>query len=291
MVPTDRQDSAEQGSAEAMQSAVPFHLERASALAQRFARMLQRDARVLAVFLEGSLAQGTADEYSDIDCVVVTEHREPVASLCRGYLVQCGLVSWRRSHGPANAFSAITAEWLRCDVTLLTPQEVRSRSRGSLHVLWDRARIAESLAADAAADAGSTVVDAEQLIDDFLRGLGLLPVLIGRGEYRLGASGAERLRALLATLLLEIDAAPGRGAALRLDPFLSSGSRSVLDTIPIAAPARESVIVAHLACARAFLPRARSLAAERGIAWPERFEAATLQVLRDELDIDLPASA
>ncbi|MGH8261696.1 MAG: nucleotidyltransferase domain-containing protein, partial [Steroidobacteraceae bacterium] len=252
---------------------------------------LQRDARVLAVFLDGSLADGTADDYSDIDWVVVTEHREPVASLCQGYLAQCAeLVSWQRAHGPRFAFNGITADWIRCDVALLTPQEIRTRARASLHVLWDRARVAETLSTVAGTDHG-VGAELEPLIDRFLRGLGLLPVIVGRGEYRLGVSSAERLRGLLAELLLEVDAAPDRGAALRLDPFLTDESRKVLDAIPIAAPARESVIVAHLACARSFLPRARALAEARRIAWPSRFEAATIRVLREELGIDLPASA
>lgn len=261
------------------------HLERAAALAQRLARMLQRDARVLAVFLEGSLAAGTSDPYSDIDWVIVTEHREPVASLCHGYLAQCAeLVYWRRSDGPFLAYSGITAEWLRCDIALLTPQEAKGRSRDSLHVLWDRARVAETLAG--APDADGAHADVERLIDEFLRGLGLLPVLVGRGEYRLGVASAERLRGHLTALLLEMDAVPGRGSALRLDPFLSAESRGVLDAIPSAAATRASMIEAHIACARAFLPRARTLADERGLAWPGGFEAATLRVLRDELGVD-----
>lgn len=263
------------------------HIERAAALAQRLARMLQRDARVLAVFLEGSLADGSADAYSDIDWVVVTEHREPVASLCQGHLGQCAeLVYWRRSEGPSFAFRGITADWLRCDVTLLTPQEIRQRNRRSLHVLWDRARVAETLSAGSG-DPEQATRDLERLIDDFLRDLGLLPVLIGRGEYRLGVAAAGRLRAHLTALLLETDGAPGRGAALRLDPFLSEESRSVLDAVPAAEPSRESVIEAHIACARAFLPRAQALGEALGLAWPERFEAVTLQALREELGIEL----
>lgn len=287
MPPNDLEASAAPGPGAADSPAARDHLERATTLAQRLARMLQRDARVLAVFLEGSLAEGTADAYSDIDCVIVTEHRDPVAALCQGYLAQCaGVVYWRRAPGPELRFSGITADWMRCDVALLTPQEVRARSRTRLRVLWDRGRIAETLAAEPGPDRGSA--DVLRLIDDFLHGLGLLPPIVGRREYRLGVSNAEALRGYLALLLQEIDDAPGRGAELRLDSFLSDESRSVLDSIPIAAPARESVIVAHMTSARAFLPRARALAAQRGLAWPERFEAVTLQVLHAELGIDLP---
>ena len=48
------------------------------------------------------------------------------------------------------------------------------------------------------------------------------------------------------------------------------------------------MISAHLAYAKAYLPRARLRAARLEMAWPERFEAATWERLDEALSIPLP---
>ncbi len=255
-------------------------------LAQRLGRMLQRDARVLAVFLGGSLAAGDADAWSDIDLLLATEHRDSVAALCQGYLQQCAeLLYFRRVPGPVCLYHGITAEGDRCDLYLLLPSQIKTLSRASLRVIWDRARITESLAGRAA---GGDPVDLSALAGEFLRVLGLLPALVGRREYLLGVSGAQQLRGYLTTLLLERDGIAGRGSTLRLNPYLSAASRRVLDDIPIPEPTEQSIAEAYAACTREFLPSARALAADRGVPWPDRFAAVTLERLATELGLELP---
>jgi hypothetical protein len=55
---------------------------------------------------------------------------------------------------------------------------------------------------------------------EFLRILGLLPVVLGREEYVVGASGAGLARTLLIQLMVEEVAAPGPGGALHLRGLL-----------------------------------------------------------------------
>ncbi|HTV50245.1 MAG TPA: nucleotidyltransferase domain-containing protein [Steroidobacteraceae bacterium] len=256
-------------------------------LAERLGRLLKRDARVLALFVEGSLARADADAYSDLDLLLVAqeEHHGLLADLCRGYLQQCApLVYWRtvadrHVHG-------ITADGLRCDFCLTTPAAARGRRREGIAVIWDRARIGETLGSALSPDTQHPA-RVSSIIDEFLRTLGLLPVVLGRAEYLAGVRHTERLRSLLLELLLEADGAGSRASALRLNACLSEASRQCLAALPVPSAERESIILAHRACAAAFLPRARALAHDAEVAWPEEFVAATARWW-GELGLDWP---
>jgi hypothetical protein len=54
---------------------------------------------------------------------------------------------------------------------------------------------------------------------------------------------------------------------------------------------RQSIVEAHVACAAAFLPRARKLAERWNIEWPQAFEDATWKHLEREVGLKRPANA
>jgi hypothetical protein len=124
------------------------------------------------------------------------------------------------------------------------------------------------------------------LVEDFLRVLGLLTVVVNRGEYLVGVDGAMLLRRYLIDLMLA-ESTVTRGGVLRLNNLLAPDQRRTLDELPPLAPTRESVIDAHLACARAFRPLAWRLLSQRGIDYPEQFDTATLAHLNRSLGIRL----
>lgn len=127
----------------------------------------------------------------------------------------------------------------------------------------------------------------ERTAREFLRVLGLLPVVLGRGELEAAATGATFLRLLLIQVLLEEAPAAGRAGALRLRPALAPERLRLLSDLPPIAATRESAIAAHVACARAFLPIAHDLARRTGASWPGELEAAALACLRRELGLDV----
>ena len=69
---------------------------------------------------------------------------------------------------------------------------------------------------------------------------------------------------------------------------LPAESLEALSQIPVAHPEPQSVIDAHVAVARAFLPRARALSRRWDVEWPSEMEEATRQHLRRELNVVLP---
>ena len=76
---------------------------------------------------------------------------------------------------------------------------------------------------------------------------------------------------------------PDPGGALHLSRLLPPDEMRMLEGLPFPRPVRSEVIQAHMAVAREFFPRARILASQVGLAWPEAFEAAARRKLERQL--------
>jgi hypothetical protein len=114
------------------------------------------------------------------------------------------------------------------------------------------------------------------IIEEFLRVEGLLPVAVERSEFVVGQMGFGLLRDMLVDLMVEANGKSGeRGGVKRLNAFLTAEQRHALEAVTPPPADRDGLIEANLALAALFLPLAKSLAAERGVAWPEALEQAT----------------
>ncbi|MGW8378078.1 nucleotidyltransferase domain-containing protein [Streptomyces sp. ODS28] len=254
------------------------------ALIARIHRVLAEDPRVLAAWLSGSRGRGTADAYSDVDVWLVVS-----ADDLPGFVADWPALSdhvtptvLRRQVGGAPVFTAITPDWLRFDVAIGTPDDVPERSRSTLEPLFDRADLTSRLRIEGAPQPP----DPERvsaLTTEFLRVLGLLPVVLGRREYVVAASGTGLLRQLLIQLLVEDVAVEDRGGALRLNALLPAERLAALAALPPVEATRASAVAGHLACARAFLPAAREVHRRCGLEWPGGLERAALWHLRAAL--------
>jgi hypothetical protein len=117
--------------------------------------------------------------------------------------------------------------------------------------------------------------------------LGLLPVVVGRQEYVVAASGVGLLRGLLIQLMLQDVAIEDRGGALKLAGVLPADRLQALADLPAVEATRESVIAGHLACAQLFLPLARQIAKACDADWPTELEQALRDHLRRTLALEL----
>ena len=258
-------------------------------LIERATQVLSNDDRVLGVSLAGSFATGTHDRFSDVDLWVVV-NQDDVAGLCTDWPTISDEIAptvLRQQVGDRPIFNQVTASWLRFDVSIGIPANVSDRTTSTVKPLYDP----QGLSAGLSQPRPPLQPDPqriEALGREFLRVLGLLPVVVGRGEYVLGVSGATLLREMLIQLMLQDVAVEDRGGALHLNSLLPPDRQQTLVDLPAMAANHESVLAANVACAAAFLPLARDLHERCGLRWPQELEDAARRHLATELAVELP---
>lgn len=241
-----------------------------------------------ALFLGGSHGQGQADRFSDIDFVALAdaERHEALAAKFRDALAELApVVFWTARQGVGGFLvNAILADWTRCDLYLRPASAFDGRARNTVRPLIDPDRIWDSLPPELPA-AEPDARRVSHIIHEFIRVLGLTSVGAGRGEYVLLVRGTGILRDLLTDLMIEQCPLPERGGALHPSRLICADDMAELAALPCPAPERDAVIAANIAIAEAFLPRARHVAGQIGLDWPDAFEAATRMYLERELGI------
>ena len=245
---------------------------------------------IRALFLSGSHATGTADAHSDIDFVMVSEDgaSDAAAAVWRAAVERTGeVVLWWDRTGVPTLINAVTADWARTDVLILTPEQVARHPKESLKPLFDPDGLHDTLAGAAPARPPDPAA-ALRAFENFIRILGLLHLVVGREEYLNGVLGLHHLRSALVELMIQETGAPNRGGILHLNRLITAEQRAALAALPPPVPERQALIDAHLAYAAAYLPRARRRAAALGVDWPEAFEAATWAMLHEALGVERP---
>lgn len=259
---------------------------RQSELLEQVRSILEREARVEATWLAGSLGRGAGDEVSDVDflalCTLGTlpEVSQVLASNLRDELQPLLL---NVLFGGV-VINVVAEGWQRFDVSLIEAKELGRYDANRLTQLFNRSGAEPSgcASSDYRPSAGSLT----PIIEEFLRVIGLTPVLVKRGDFVTLVSGTEHLRRLTIDLMLEENrvAPADRGGALSRKALLSSSQYAELEALPPLSAELSSLKANHEAFARMFLERARLLCAEVGVPWPERFEAATRSHLASTVD-------
>jgi predicted nucleotidyltransferase len=257
------------------------------ALLDQLTTALGADPRVRSVWLSGSLGRGQGDAWSDVDLAVVVEEPDLPACLAdyQGAAPDLPeLVLSKLVHG--RLVTAITPDWRRFDLAFMTPAELARQDGASLRpVLGETAAPPPPHPPATDSAAGGRV---GEMIAEFIRVLGLAPVVIGRGEWLVAQEGHELLRKMLVDLMLEENGVlrSARGAK-RLNSYLSAEQRAELEALGRPAAQREALIAANGEVARLFLPRAKTLAGQLGVEWPAAFEAATREHLWSTLSLEI----
>jgi hypothetical protein len=258
-------------------------------LIDRVGHVLSQDSRVTGVWLAGSFGRGTQDAFSDVDLFVVVA-ADDLDDFCRDWPTAAERTAplvLQQQLGSRPVFNQVTADWVRFDVTVGTPAQLADRSRSTVRPLYDPTGLSARLS-EPRPPLQPDPTRVAFLGREFLRVLGLLPVVVGREEYAVGQSGAGLLRSMLIQLMLEDVAVEERGGALHLYTLLPPHRRQLLADLPPMAANRDSVITAHLACAAAFLPLARELHQRCELDWPQRLEDAARRHLLTELAVEIP---
>ncbi|MCC5960106.1 MAG: nucleotidyltransferase domain-containing protein [Rhodobacteraceae bacterium] len=251
---------------------------------------LANEPRIRALFLSGSFGTGLADAYSDIDFILVSDEgaTDEIARIWQGAIAKTGeiVLWWDRTPVPV-LINAITADWTRTDVLILKPSQMSAQTQDALKPLIDHDGIYATLP-KAVSEHQPNPEKLKRQIEDFIRILGLLHLAVGRKEYINGVLGIFHLRNYLVELMIEETNAPHRGGILHLNRLITQPQKDVLTALPAPVAEQAAMIEAHLAYAAAYLPRARRMAQQLGLDWPERFETVTWARLKKTLNVERP---
>lgn len=252
--------------------------------------LLRADQRALGCWLAGSLGRGDGDEWSDLDLLVAvdpTSQNAFVAHFESQVTVRADIVLGKRLElGTATVLSYVTDEWVRFDVSVVPPSDLARRDASGLRRIFDREGLHPTAGA-ALPPVGPSGARVAELTREFLRVLGLLPVVLGREELEVGASGAALVRTLLIELMVEASDVADRGGALSLRRLLPPEQLVALRRLPPIVATGESITAVHLACANEFLPLARELSERTNVPWPHALESALRRHLLSQLGVRL----
>lgn len=258
-------------------------------LIKKIGDVLQQKDGVRGAWLSGSFGRGDADRYSDIDVVVLVEDSkvDTAFSAFQGQIREISPILFSKTLPQSRTVNAITPEWQRFDLTFVSRQQLEKMSGSHLKELFDLDGAAASIPPLQEAKTNLKPETLTDMTNEFLRVIGLMPVVMGRNELAVGQTGSNLLRDMLVKVMVhENDPQPIRGA-LSLSRALKKEQIEVLNNLPPVEAKRDSLVQANKTIAENFLPRARALAAKIGAQWPEDFEKGTLSHLRNTLGMDI----
>ncbi|MCY4059124.1 MAG: nucleotidyltransferase domain-containing protein [Gammaproteobacteria bacterium] len=242
------------------------------------AQWLKSQRAVAGAFLGGSFGRGDADDYSDVDIYVVTAESAQIRTVANALadgLDKVTSILFSKTLPNARTINAITTEWLRFDLTVVSPPELAFLAKSELEPLFDRSGALETIRHSDQQPPTPTPDHLLDIVNEFIRVLGLTVVVKGRDDVVVAQNGVELLRGMLIRVMVMENRPQFRRGVLALRQDLTTDQFTVLAALPPLKANWPSIFARTAAISREFLPRARRLAAELGAAWPEEFERVT----------------
>lgn len=259
--------------------------------AEHAAVVLGKDERIRVLWLTGSLAKGTADAQSDVDLRVAVRATDfaTIDQWWQNLLHQVAPLVWTyRWPGPPDEaiLGAITTEYLRFDVVVQSTLDTRPRTLEAVRLLFDKDGEAEHFLLTTPSS-HDPFAHLSVLVEEFIRLLGMLPIVVERHDVPIGMEGQLALHSMLISLLLLENGIDRMTTGKRhVAAFLNEEQQAILAQVPSLAPTMESLIQGRVAYGRLFLPRAQRLMEAHGQVYPEAFEAATKRHLWETLGLN-----
>ncbi len=249
------------------------------ALYARTLDVLRADSRVHEVRLSGSLADGSADRWSDLDVAIIA-HPDHHASFLADWPV------WLRSITPTVfartplapfIINAVTSDGLTFDLAVWSGAAFEPPP-SSQYVVGALSSVRFDNVGDAL----------EYAVAEQLRGLaGPFVSLVQRGEHVRHMTGVPHLLGLLTTVFLAESGQPQPGK--RWNHALTPEQREAIANLPAVRATREDVMAFGLATAELVVRRARPMFDRFGLAWPHELAAVAADRLRAELGLETTA--
>lgn len=260
-------------------------------ICEQISTTLSRHPSVRALWLGGSLVRDDADRFSDIDLVALIADAslgEAVSNIETLLASQFNLVLVRNrgdEHHPLLNF--ITDDWKRFDLNIFSNEAIRRSKLSGQRALFDKDGLDLPVGHG---EPPKTEVTAEQVdfvVTEFIRVLGLLPVVMHREDLVGAVSGSGLLREHLVTLLQYEHTGRTRTGALNETKSLSAAAKTAILGLPALCAEDSSILDYNLSCWEIFTQFGPRISRRYDTEWPSQLIAAVRSRLARDLGVEL----
>lgn len=260
-------------------------------LLERIREHAERDDRVRALWLHGSVAKGLADRDSDLD-VILTIVDDEAPSFGAGLGAWMGEVIepvFTKAVG-GRILLFLTRELQRIDLFVETVSEIEFAGDRHRVLVFDKDTVAAALP-PADLPRGPSPARVDELVKDFIAELSMMTGVVGRQDWVFGLESVHRSRTTLHQLLVEANRPLPPYGAKQWTAQLTEGQRELFAALPPVTASRDSVLGAKWATVELFYLTAPRIAESLGVLWPTELEQAVSRFLATELGYSLPCDA
>lgn len=246
-------------------------------LLDRARAVLANDDRVSGVEVSGSIANGTADQWSDLDLQVMTvpEHYEDFLADWPNWLADITPTVFAQTPLAPFIINSVTADGLTVDIAVFSGQAGTFSPPSTYAVGMMSAQRFESI--------GPAL---EYAVAEQLRGLaGPFISLLQRNEHLRHLTGVPHLVGLLTTVFLAESGAPP--PAKHWNATFDEEQRRTVAALPPLRATRIDLMAFGLGVAETVVRRARVLYPSFGLEWPSELASVVATRLRAELGVDV----
>lgn len=260
-----------------------MHQEYLNALANK----VDSDGRILAAWLEGSFARGTADRYSDIDIhlLVAEEDKEGFQQHLELWLSDIQPLVLFKATFPGQMVTCITTVGLRLDVWVHSGNTItleRTKVR-VLSAVEGCMQFKEACNDKEPIDVSSAL---NQHFNEFWRVLVILPTILGREEYIAGSMGTTFVVMSLTEVLIIGNGKQRDRGIKNINAFIPQAIRKEIETaLTMPGIDRESIARTHLRLTNIMQRCGPDIAEQHGVIYPFALEKAVLNYVSRELEI------
>jgi hypothetical protein len=251
-------------------------------LFERAAGLFAADERVRAMWLHGAIARGAADAGSDLDISVAirdADYQDFVDGWKTWLAAIAPTLTARPTATGEGNFYALTTTCERFDVICEPVSKLASTPLSRRIVVFDKDDLDRLIPPPNDAPPNTTAMT--YLIEETLRQAANFPTVIVRQDWLLGVIAVQQVQLFLYQLFAESNKPMPPTGPKQWSAKLTARQRQILEALPVAAPAEQSVRHAREAAFAVFFAEAPAIAKSSGIDWPHELEAAVRAFLID----------
>lgn len=264
--------------------------ENTADLIARISIALERVPDLIGAFLGGSHGRGEADEFSDVDVYGVVADSASVSGVVNQLSeisAQIAPILYSKILPNARTINCITTDWQRFDLTVVIPFELAILTGGEVRPLFDSQGIGDVVSKKAKPPRPPSSEEFIELVNEFIRVLGLSVIAKGRDDLIVAQKGTTLLLDMLIQMMNWENGTYQKRGVLSVVRYLKPDQSSALACLPALDANWHSVFKRTRAIAREFFPRARAASNILGATWPETFEQVTRKHVAENLGFDI----